>query len=193
RLDSARDRDSGIYRGTHSLSLYRERYMDHTANLRSLKKMIAKLQEADKFMAKEQYDQAENALMSALRLKDNDYTAQVMTAKCLLIQKKNQDAAYHAGLAKQLFPLENQGHYISGLSNLALKKPMQAYNDFSASSRLLPGNPQTTFYQGYALDMAGRKEAAAREYAAYIKAINYASNKYSQHAYKRLKEWNYIE
>jgi len=193
RLDSARDRDSGIYRGTHSLSLYRERYMDHTANLRSLKKMIAKLQEADKFMAKEQYDQAENALMSALRLKDNDYTAQVMTAKCLLIQKKNQDAAYHAGLAKQLFPLENQGHYISGLSNLALKKPMQAYNDFSASSRLLPGNPQTTFYQGYALDMAGKKQEAAREYAAYIKAINYASNKYSQYAYKRLKEWNYIE
>ncbi|NDY70847.1 peptidase M48 Ste24p [Desulfobacter hydrogenophilus] len=193
RLDAARDRDNGIYRDTHSLSLYRERYMDHTANLRSMKAMIVKLQDADHFLAKEQYDQAEGALMAALRLKDNDYTAQVMTAKCMLIREKNQNAAYHAGLAKQLSPQENQGHYISGLSNLALKKPMQAYNDFSACSRLLPGNPQTTFYQGYALDMAGKKQRAARAYAAYLKEIHYASNKYSQYAYKQLKAWNYVD
>ncbi|HKL81701.1 MAG TPA: M48 family metalloprotease [Desulfobacter sp.] len=193
RLDSARNRDSETYRNTHSLDLYRDRYMDHTANLRAQKALIAKLQAADKFLANAQYDQAEGALMSALRLKDNDYTAQVMTAKCMLITKKNQNAAYHAGLAKQLFPRENQGHYISGLSNLALKKPMQAHADFAACSRLLPGNPQTTFYQGYALDMAGRKQPAAREYAAYLKEINYASNKYSQYAYKRLKAWNYVK
>nr|WP_320191701.1 M48 family metalloprotease [uncultured Desulfobacter sp.] len=191
RLDAARDRDNGIYRDTHTRSLYRDRYMDRTANLRSQKAMIVKLQEADKFLAKEQYDQAESALMSALRLKDNDYTAQVMTAKCMLLQKKVRNAAYHAGLAKQMFPQENQGHYVSGIANLSLKKPMQAYNDFSACSTLLPGNPQITFYKGYALDMAGQRQPAAREYAAYLKAINYASNKYSQHAYKRLKALNY--
>lgn len=193
RLDAARDRDNGIYRDTHSRHLHRDRYMDHTANLRSQKRMIAKLQQADMFLAKKQYDKAEGALISALRLKENDYTAQVMTAKCMLIKKKNQNAAHHAGLAKQLAPRENQGHYISGLSNLALKKSMAAYEDFSACTRLLPGNPQTTFYQGYALDMAGRKESAAREYTAYLKAVNYASNEYSQHAYKRLKAWNYIK
>lgn len=191
RLNSAKDRDSGIYRDTHTRSLYRDRYMDNTAGLRSMKAMIVKLQEADKLLGKAQYDQAESTLMSALRLKDNDYTAQVMTAKCMLIREKNQKAAYHAGLAKQLFPQENQGHYISGLSNLALKKPMQAHADFTACSRLLPGNPQTTFYKGYALDMADQREPAAREYAAYLKEINYASNKYSQYAYKRLKAWNY--
>ncbi|WP_321417761.1 M48 family metalloprotease [uncultured Desulfobacter sp.] len=191
RLDAAKERDNGIYRGTHTRSLYRDRYMDHTANLRSQKAMIVKLQEADKFIAKEQYDQAESALMSALSLKDNDYTAQVMTAKCMLLQKKVRNAAYHASLAKQLFPQENQGHYVSGIANLAFKKPMQAYNDFSACSTLLPGNPQMTFYQGYALDMADRKQQAARHYAAYLKEINYASNKYSQYAYKRLKAWNY--
>jgi predicted Zn-dependent protease len=192
RLDSARDRDNGIYRDTHTLSLYRDRYMDHTAHLRSMKAMIVKLQEADKFLAKEQYDKAEKSLMSALKLKDDDYTAQVMTAKCMLIREKNKNAAYHAGLAKQLYPQENQGHYISGLSNLAFKKPMQAHADFTACNRLLPGNPQITFYKGYALDMADRKQAAAQEYAAYLKAVDYASNKYSQYAYKRLKAWNYV-
>ena len=153
--------------------------------------MIVKLQEADKFLVKEQYDQAEATLMSALRIKDDDYTAQVMTAKCMLIQKKNKNAATHAHLAKQLYSQENQGHYFSGIASLALKQPMQAYNDFSECSRLLPGNPQITFYKGYALDMAGKREPAAREYATYLKAVNYASNKYSQYAYKRLKEWNY--
>ncbi|WP_020589801.1 M48 family metalloprotease [Desulfobacter curvatus] len=193
RLDAARNRDNGIYRDTHSRSLYRDRYMDHTSNLRSQKAMIVKLQEADNFLAKEQYSQAEDALMSALKLKDNDYTAQVMTAKCMLIRGKNKNAAYHAGLAKQIYPGENQGHYISGLANLALKKPMQAHEDFTACSRLLPGNPQTTFFQGYALDMAGKKQPAAQAYAAYLKEIDYASNKYSQYAYKRLKAWNYIK
>nr|WP_321403782.1 M48 family metalloprotease [uncultured Desulfobacter sp.] len=193
RLDAAMDRDNGIYRDTHALSLYRDRYMDHTAALRAIRPMIVKLQEADKFLAKEQYDQAETALMSALRIKDDDYTAQVMTARCMLIQKKNKNAASHARLAKQLYPQENQGHFISGIANLTLKKPMQAREDFSACNRVLPGNPMITFYQGYALDMADRREPAAREYAAYLKAVNYASNKYSQHAYKRLKDWNYIK
>nr|WP_319395414.1 M48 family metalloprotease [uncultured Desulfobacter sp.] len=193
RLDSARDRDNGIYRNTHTQSVFRDRYMDHTANLRAMKPMIVKLQEADKFLAKEQYDQAEGTLMSALKLKDDDYTAQVMTARCMLIQKKNKNAATHARLAKQLYPQENQGHFISGIANLAIKKPMQAHEDFSACNRVLPGNPLMTFYQGYALDMANRREPAAREYDAYLKAVNYASNKYSRHAYKQLKAWNYIK
>ncbi|WP_321495072.1 M48 family metalloprotease [uncultured Desulfobacter sp.] len=193
RLDAAMDRDSTTYKNTHTRDLNRDRYMDHTAGLRAIKPMIAKLQAADAYLAKEQYDKAETEFMSALKFKDNDYTAQVMTAKCMLIRKKYQEAAHHAGLAKQLYPRENQGYYISGLSNLQLKKPVQAHEDFTACDKMLPGNPQVTFYQGYALDMDHQQEPAAQKYADYIKAVNYASNQYTQHAYKRLKDWNYIK
>lgn len=193
RLDSAYQRDQGVYRNTHSFKMGQQRYMDNTAALRAMKPMIAKLQEADKYLAKEKYDQAEEALMSALKLNDHDYTAQVMTAKCMLIRKKPKQAAYHAGLAKQLYPRENQAHYIAGLASLDMNKPMQAYTDFSTCNTLLPGNPQVTFYQGYALDQAGSKKQAAQKYTAYIKAVNYAANKYSQYAYKRLKAWKYVQ
>lgn len=86
--------DYGVNRDN---SLNRDRYMDHTAKRRSLKSMITKLQKADTLLAKEQYGKAESMLMGALRLKDNDYTAQVMTAKCMLVQKKHKKAVYHAG------------------------------------------------------------------------------------------------
>ena len=193
RLDTARRRDADLYQGTHSRSLYRDRYMDHTKELRKIGPMIKSLQEGDKFLAKEQYDKAEQAFLSALKVGDDDYTAQIMTAKCMLIRKKNQDAALHAGLATQLYPGESQGYYISGLANLNLQKPNKAYDDFSACDQRLPGNAQLTFYQGYALDKANRKNEAADKYVSYIKQVNYASNKYSQYAYKRLKAWKLVD
>ncbi len=193
RVEMARKRDAEMYLDTHSRSLYRERYMDHTADLRKIRPMIAKLQEGDKFLAKEQYEKAEQAFLSALKIRDTDYTAQVMMAKCMLLREKAKDAALHAGLAKQLYPGESQGYYLSGLANLNLQKHIKAYDDFTTCDKRLPGNPQVTFYQGFALDKAGRKNEAADKYISYIKQVNYASNKYSQYAYSRLKEWKLVD
>ncbi len=134
RLDSARDRDNGIYRDTHTRRLQRDRYMDHTANLRSQKAMIVKLQQADKFLAKEQYDQAEGALMSALRLKDNDYTAQVMTAKCMLI-KKEQGRCIPRRSCQTAVPPGKPGALYFRVCQSGFKKPMQAYNDFLPAAK----------------------------------------------------------
>ena len=191
RLEAAIKRDNTQYANTHAFPLNRERYMDKTASLRQKKRAILKMQEGEKYLGKEAYGNAEAEFKSAIQQAKQDYTAHVLMAKCLLIQKKSSQALSYANVAKTLYPTEPQGYYIAGLSNLAEKKPSQAYGDFKRCDELLPGNPQLTFYKGYSLDNSGQKKEAAQNYMNYLKQINYQSNKFSQHAFQRLKAWGY--
>ena len=191
RLEAAVRRDAGQYAGTRDLPLHRDRYMDSIAGLRQKKGAIKLLQQGEQHLGKEEYDKAETAFRSAIRKWDRDYTAHVLMAKCMLIQKKADQAVSFASKAKQLYPEESQGHYVAGLANLSANKFGQANRDFSKCDQILPGNPQVTFYRGYSLDKDNRKSPAATLYRNYLEAINYASNKYSQYAYKRLKAWGY--
>jgi predicted Zn-dependent protease len=193
RLQAAVQRDSTLYKKSRSNPVNRERYMDKTASLRQKKGAILKMQEGEKYLAKEAYDDAQIAFKSAIHQAKQDYTAHVLMAKCLLIQKKSSQALSYANDAKQLYPSEPQGYYLAGLSNSAKKKHSQAFEDFNRCDELLPGNPQLTFYKGYSLDNSGQKKGASKNYLAYLKQIDYQSNKYSQHAYKRLKAWGYVK
>jgi beta-barrel assembly-enhancing protease len=193
RLAAAVQRNSGPYAHTRDVPLARERYMDQTAALRKKKKAIEQMQEGEKFLAKESYDQAQTAFASALREAKDDYTAHVLMARCQLIQKKHDNAASYATEAIDLYPTEPQGHYMAGLAHVGAGQYSKALDNFQTCDRLLPGNPQLTFYKGYTQDKMGRQQPAANEYAAYLKMINYQSNQYSQYAFKRLKEWGYAQ
>lgn len=193
RLTAAVQRDRGPYAPSKNAPLHRERYMDQTAALRKIKPAIQQMQEGEKYLAQEKYDQAQTAFASALNQAKNDYTAHVLMAKCQLIQKKNETAASYATAAIDLYPAEPQGHYVAGLAHVGAGQFSKAFDNFNTCDRLLPGNPQLTFYKGYSQDKMGRQPAAANDYAAYLKMVNYQSNQYSQHAYKRLKEWGYVQ
>jgi predicted Zn-dependent protease len=193
RLQAAVQRDNTLYKKSRSNPVNRERYMDKTASLRQKKGAILKMQEGEKYLAKEAYGDAQIAFKSAIHQAKKDYTAHVLMAKCLLIQKKSSQALSYANDAKQLYPSEPQGYYLAGLSNSAKKNHSQAFEDFKRCDELLPGNPQLTFYKGYSLDNSGQRQGAKNNYLAYLKLIDYQSNKYSQHAYKRLKSWGYVK
>ena len=191
RLEAAVQRDSTRYQNTRAFPLNRERYMDKTYALRQKKRAIRQMQEGEKYLARESYDQAAKAFTSAIQQAKQDYTAHVLMAKCLLIQKKSSQALSYANAAKSLYPSESQGYYLAGLSNVEEKKFSQAYQDFTQCDVLLPGNPQLTFYKGYTLDNSGKRKEAATNYSSYLQQVDYQSSKYSQHAYKRLKAWGY--
>jgi beta-barrel assembly-enhancing protease len=193
RLAAAVQRNSGPYAHTRDAPVARERYMDQTAALRKMKKAIEQMQEGEKFLSKESYDQAQTAFAAALNEAENDYTAHVLMARCQLIMKKHDNAASYATAAIDLYPTEPQGHYMAGLAHVGAGQYSKALDNFATCDRLLPGNPQLTFYKGYAQDKLGRQQPAANEYAAYLKMINYQSNQYSQYAIKRLKEWGYAQ
>lgn len=193
RLDAALQRQQGQYHYAEKYPVNRERYMDHTASLRAKKEAIELLQQGETFMARKAYDKAENTFEKAIRKSKNDYTAHVLMSKCLMLRKKTRQAASYADRAKKLYPMEAQGYYMAGLANQDLEKFGSAYKDFSTYDRILPGNPQITFYKGYCLDKNGDFRPAADDYMTYLKMINYQPNKYSKYAYQRLKEWGYAK
>jgi predicted Zn-dependent protease len=177
------------YASSKGLPLYRERFMDNTARLRSIKGAIDEMQKGDKALAAKNYGQAEDHYQSALRQAPNDYAGLVSMAKCQLIQKRYSEGARYAKQAKAVYPQEAQGHHLSGFAALNLKEYESAYQDFQASQRLLPGNPNTLFFMGYAQEGMNHRPEAAREYRRYLQQVQ--QGKYAQHAAQRLREWGY--
>jgi predicted Zn-dependent protease len=177
------------YASSKGLPLYRERFMDNTARLRSIKGAIDEMQKGDKSLAAKNYGQAEDHYQSALRQAPNDYAGLVSMAKCQLIQKRYSEGARYAKQAKAVYPQEAQGHHLSGFAALNLKEYESAYQDFQASQRLLPGNPNTLFFMGYAQEGMNHRPEAAREYRRYLQQVQ--QGKYAQHAAQRLREWGY--
>jgi tetratricopeptide (TPR) repeat protein len=163
--------------------------MDHTAPLRSIKGAIEEMQKGDKELGAKNWSQAESHYKAALRQAPNDYVALVSMAKCQLVQKKYSEGARYARQAKSAYPQEAQGYHLSGFAGLNLKEYEPAYQDFQASYRLLPGNPNTVFFMGFAQEGMNHRQEAAREYRRYLQQVQ--EGKYAQHAAGRLREWGY--
>ena len=191
RYEAAVARARGIYASTRTFPLYRERYMDAMAPLRVKEKMITALQEGDGFMAKKQYDKARERYQQAVRMDDKDYAARVMLARCLLIQEHYNEALRQAVIAHDIYPTEGQACHVAGFAALQLKKFDNALQYFDTYEKLLPGNPGTLFFKGYALDGMNRIKPAAQMYAAYLGKVQQGD--YAVYAYKRLKTWGYIK
>ncbi|WP_372682584.1 M48 family metalloprotease [Desulfosarcina sp.] len=190
RYQTSVNQATNDYRQYSGQPLYRERYMDNTAGLRKIKGAIKKMQDGEEAMGKEQFSQAEGLFKQALDEAPNDYAGLLLMAKCQLVQKKDSEAERFADQAKQVYPDEAQAYHISGIAKIRNKNYDAAYEDFSIYERRLPGNPNTTFFQGLSLEGGEKIEPAARAYDAYLQQVR--QGKQAQYAYQRLKEWGYI-
>jgi len=191
RYRTAVNQATNDYRSYSGQPLYRDRYMDNTADLRKIKGAIETMQEGEAAMGKEKFDQARGLFRKALDQAPDDYVGLLLMAKCNLIQDRDKEAERFADRAKQVYPDEAQAYHISGIAKLRNKKYGAAYEDFSIYERRLPGNPNTVFYRGLSQEGMERIEPAARDYHAYLKQVR--EGKQAQYAYKRLKEWGYIK
>ena len=165
--------------------------MDNTAGLRKIKGAIKKMQKGEEAMGKEQFNQAEGLFNQALDEAPNDYAGLLLMAKCQLVQKKDSQAERYADQAKKVYPDEAQAYHISGITKIRNKKYDAAYEDFSIYERRLPGNPNTVFFKGLALEGGEKIEPAAQAYNTFLKQVQQGEQ--ATYAYQRLKEWGYIK
>ena len=191
RLNQARQAAQTSYQGYQNLPVYRERYMDNIASVRRDKPVITALQQGSAAMGKKQYQEAERHFHEALRLRPSDYAALVMMAKYQLVMEKNTAAERYAVEATRVYPREAQAHIITGITSIINKKYDQALHHLGEYDHLLPGNPEITFYQGYAWEQMNHRQRAADHYIAYLRKRN--QGKQAQYAYTRLKEWGYLQ
>jgi predicted Zn-dependent protease len=178
------------YRAYKNRPLYRDRYMDNTARLRKIKGAIDEMQKGEKEAVQKKFGKAEAHFQRALKIAPNDYAGLTMMSKCMLVQEKIKAARAYAEMAKAVYPSEAQAHHLAGFAKIQQKKYSAAYEDFAAYDRLLPGNPNTTFFKGYALEGMGNHQASARSYHQYLQTVQQGEQ--AKHAYRRLVEWGYI-
>ena len=178
------------YAAARSLPLYRERYMDHTARVRALAPAIEAMQKGQEAMAKKNISAAETHFHQALKQAPDDYAANVMMAKCLMAQKRSQEAQRYAEKAKRIYPSEAQSHHLSSVNNMLQRRYDRALTDLNTYDRLLPGNPGTTFLKGRAHEGLGRRPQAATLYRQYLSMTQQGEE--AQYAYGRLKRWGYL-
>lgn len=191
RYATARSQADGAYAAARLFPVHQERYMDMTAPLRRLKPAIDEEQRGEDQMRRKDLRQAEAHLTNALRLAPDDYTGNVLMAKCLIAQKRHPQAAPYLDRAKAIYPGEGQAVHLSGINKLALRQPAVAFQEFDEYERRLPGNPNTIFLKGIAQESMQNRPAAAREYQRYLQAIIQGDQ--ANYAAARLKAWGYLK
>ncbi len=190
RLKTAEKRASEQYAAMLANPDHRQRYMDNTAGLRRIKPAIIAMQKAQKHFAKKKYRQAEELLNQALGIAPDDYAALVMMAKCQYAMKRPREAERYALRAGRVYPQEAQAHLVAGMVGIENRHYGRALEQLEEYDRLLPGNPEITFYKGLALEGMQRRDQAARAYADFLRRVN--RGPMAQYAYNRLKTWGYV-
>lgn len=190
RYQTAKELASSKYASMQNAPLERERYMDHTASLRRIKKAIDKMQDGEQLLNQQNFTAAASNLEQALRIVPNDYAGLVLMAKTQFSLGQYKKAERISELAKRALPNEAQAHHISGISKLAMNRFDAAYQDFSQYEQLLPGEPGTIFLKGVSLEGMQQRDAAAKEYARYLNSVQQGEQ--AQHAYQRLMSWGYL-
>jgi tetratricopeptide (TPR) repeat protein len=181
------------YRHAQNFPLYRDRYMDHTAKLRSIKGAIQAMQKGESLMAKGKYGEAEIHFSKALRQTPDDYAGLVMMSKCQLAKKHYAKAGSFAEKAKNVYPQEGQAYYLAGFAKIKQKDYdyASAYEEFKYYEKLLSGNPNIIFFKGFSLEGMQHIKESANEYYRYLQIVNQGEK--AKHAYQRLVEWGYIK
>jgi predicted Zn-dependent protease len=175
------------YKAAQSKPLYRERYMDNTAKLRSQKDAIDEMQKGQQKMAANNFSDADAHLRKAVKLAPNDYTALVMMSTSQLIQKNWAVGRQYAEMAQKVYPAEAQAYHLSGFAKIQMKDYDGALEEFSTYDKKLPGNPNTVFFKGYAYEGMKKYPHASQEYQRYLQFTQQGD--YARHAYQRLREW----
>ena len=191
RYDTAVRDANTKYQSALKGPLNRDRYMDHTAGLRTRKGAIQEIQEGEKQMAVRKYDAADNHFRKALKQAPDDYVALCMMSISNLAQKQYAVGRQYAEMAQKAYPNEAQAYHLSGFSKIQLKDFDGAYEEFRSFEQLLPGNPNTIFFKGYCREGMNQIEPAAKEYQRYLQVVQ--QGKYAQHAYRRLVDWGYLK
>jgi predicted Zn-dependent protease len=191
RYRTAVQRAQTEYKTAKNLPLNRERYMDNTARLRSLKGAIEEMQKGEQMMMQKKYDNAETQFKKALKLAPRDYTGLVMMSTCQLVKKKYRRGINFAERAQQVYPQEAQAYHLSGFAKIQIKDFEGAYQEFDTYERLLPGNPNTIFFKGYTQERMQHIQEAANDYHRYLKMVQGGDK--AKYAYQKLRQWGYYK
>jgi predicted Zn-dependent protease len=168
----------------------REPFAAATARLRAQLPALERLEAAQRALGNKQPAQARALCQQALSFLPDDYAALVLLARAELAADAPQAAVQTAQRARAVYPSEAQGILVHGLAAVRLRRFAEAVHDFTQALQLLPADPTSLFWRGYALEAMGDRQAAAQDYYRYLQQG--PSGPQAKYALRRLKEWRYV-
>ncbi|MCH8498585.1 MAG: M48 family metalloprotease [Marinobacter sp.] len=156
------------YAASANRNLFRERYMDNTANLRRLKPAIDKQQEAESALMAKRLVDGDRLLQEALRLAPEDYTGLVLMAKAKIMQEDLQAAIPYLDRAIAVYPEEAQAQQLRGAIETKLGHWEEALEHFSRYARINPDNVNNAFFLALCHEALGNNLRAKLAYADFL-------------------------
>jgi beta-barrel assembly-enhancing protease len=126
RYNSMRHEAETTYAPFMRASVNRERYMDSTARLRTLKPAIEKQKDAETALIAKKYREGETLLNEALKHAPGDYTGLVLMAKAKIIQEDFKGSIPYLDRAMEAYPGEQQAIQLRGVVDAKLGKKQAA-------------------------------------------------------------------
>jgi len=124
-------------------SMNRERYMDATARLRTLKPAIDKQKKAEEALMGKKYREGEALLNDALKLAPHDYTGLLLMAKAKIIQQDYRGSIPYLDRANAAYPGELQAKQLRAVVDAKLGRKQAALRRLYACAALAPYNCTT--------------------------------------------------
>lgn len=191
RLETARKRVQTNYPTLTNRDFHQTRYLDEIAPLLRIKPAIEAFQRGEELLVAKKFSAARAEFDKGLRLAPGDYTGLLLAAKGCLAQNNFSEATQLAREAQASYPGEPQAHHVAGMALAKSRHFEQGLAEFSRYIQLLPGNPFSTYYQGFCEEGLQRRSLAAEAYKKFLQQVD--SGEEAQHAYQKLVEWGYLK
>ncbi|MBE0616697.1 MAG: M48 family metalloprotease, partial [Proteobacteria bacterium] len=190
RLETARQMAAAYPSLRTRERLREEPFREATARLREVSPAYAKMDEGRKALAGNQSAEAVRLLTEATRLAPDQALIWVHRAAAEAKAEKLPEGYASAQRAVSLYPDLYHARLVAGALALDLGKFSESLAHLEMAEKVVPGQPQVAFFQGRALEGLGRREEAARKYAAVLE--NVQKGPMAEYSYQRLVEWGYI-
>ena len=191
RLANMRALAAGKYAAQSAAPRQRERYMDNTADLRTIRPAVEAQQRGERLMAQKKLGEAEREFAAALKTAPRDYAGLCLMGKCQTAMRRHDKAREYLAQARSVYPGEAQALQLAGINAFGLRDWGGAFQAFDAYERTLPGDPNAAFFKGAALESMNDRNGAGREYRRYLGAVRQGGQ--AQHAAARLQAWGMLK
>ncbi len=171
-------------------NLREEAFRAATAGLRATEEAYAAMDKGKAALAKGKTEEALVLLAEATRLAPDHALPWTFRAAAEAKAKKLPEGATSAEKAAALDPGLFRARFVAGVLAFEEKRYPGSLAHLEAADRLVPDQPQVTFFRGRNLDAQGRREDAARAYAAVLQKVR--KGPMAEHSYRRLVEWGYV-
>ncbi|MHB8763843.1 MAG: M48 family metalloprotease [Deferrisomatales bacterium] len=162
-----------------------------TAGLRATAPAYAKMDAGKKSLAEGKPAEAVTLLEEATRLAPDQALIWTFRAVAEAKAKKPGGGLASAEKAVELYPGLYRARFVAGVLANENRDYQGSLRHLDEAARLVPDQPQVTFYRGRSLEGLGRREEAARSYAAVLQKVQ--KGPMAEYSYQRLVEWGYVK